>query len=59
MMNVVAPLDQSNDWPIVSSFAERFSRAIAQAEPELFTANIRKVQRFLKDLHDALHDSGE
>ena len=21
--------------------------------------NIRKVQRFLKDLHDALHDSGE
>jgi bifunctional non-homologous end joining protein LigD len=29
----------------VSDFAERFSRAIAEAEPEMFTANIRKVQR--------------
>jgi bifunctional non-homologous end joining protein LigD len=44
-MHVVAPLDQSADWPRVSSFAERFSRAIAEAEPEMFTANIRKVQR--------------
>ena len=33
------------DWPAVKSFAERFSRAIAEAEPELFTANIRKNQR--------------
>ena len=44
-IHVVAPLDQSADWPKVKSFAERFSRAIAEAEPELFTANIRKVQR--------------
>ena len=44
-LHVVAPLDQSADWPTVSSFAERFSRAIAEAEPEMFTANIRKVQR--------------
>ncbi|HEX8839251.1 MAG TPA: DNA ligase D, partial [Sphingomicrobium sp.] len=44
-LHVVAPLDQSKDWPTVSSFAERFSRAIAEAEPEMFTANIRKVQR--------------
>ena len=29
----------------MKSFAERFSRAIAEAEPEMFTANIRKVQR--------------
>jgi bifunctional non-homologous end joining protein LigD len=29
----------------VKSFAERFSRAIAEAEPEIFTANIRKNQR--------------
>jgi bifunctional non-homologous end joining protein LigD len=42
---VVAPLDQTADWPAVKSFAERFSRAIAEAEPELFTANIRKNQR--------------
>jgi bifunctional non-homologous end joining protein LigD len=44
-LHVVAPLDASADWPAVSDFAERFSRAIAEAEPETFTANIRKVQR--------------
>jgi bifunctional non-homologous end joining protein LigD len=44
-LHVVAPLDAKADWPAVSSFAERFSRAIAEAEPEMFTANIRKVQR--------------
>jgi bifunctional non-homologous end joining protein LigD len=42
---VVVPLDQSKDWPTVKSFAERFSRAISEAEPQTFTANIRKVQR--------------
>jgi bifunctional non-homologous end joining protein LigD len=44
-VHVIAPLDASKDWAEVSSFAERFSRAIAEAEPETFTANIRKVQR--------------
>jgi bifunctional non-homologous end joining protein LigD len=44
-IHVVVPLDASKDWPEVKSFAERFSRAIAEAEPEMFTANIRKVQR--------------
>ncbi|WP_294171618.1 DNA ligase D [uncultured Sphingomonas sp.] len=44
-IHVVAPLDQTRDWPTVKSFAERFTRAIAEAEPEMFTANIRKVQR--------------
>lgn len=44
-IHVIAPLDQSRDWPEVKSFAERFSRAIAEAEPETFTANIRKNQR--------------
>ena len=42
-LHVVVPLDASKDWPTVKSFAERFSRAIAEAEPEMFTANIRKV----------------
>ncbi|MFL6787906.1 MAG: DNA ligase D, partial [Sphingomicrobium sp.] len=32
-IHVVAPLDRSADWPRVKSFAERFSRAIAEAEP--------------------------
>jgi bifunctional non-homologous end joining protein LigD len=44
-IHVVVPLDASADWPAVKSFADRFSRAIAEAEPEMFTANIRKVQR--------------
>ena len=29
----------------MKSFAERFTRAIAEAEPKMFTANIRKVER--------------
>jgi bifunctional non-homologous end joining protein LigD len=44
-MHVVVPLDTSADWPAVKSFADRFSRAVSEAEPERFTANIRKVQR--------------
>ena len=44
-IHVVAPLDRSANWSKVKSFAERFSRAIAEAEPETFTANIRKNQR--------------
>jgi bifunctional non-homologous end joining protein LigD len=44
-IHVIAPLDASADWDAVSSFAERFSRAVSEAEPERFTANMRKVQR--------------
>ena len=44
-IHVVVPLDASEDWPTVKSFAERFSRAISEAEPDIFTANIRKEQR--------------
>ena len=44
-IHVVVPLDQTADWADVKSFADRFSRAVSEAEPERFTANIRKVQR--------------
>ena len=44
-IHVVAPLDQTAAWPAVKSFAERFSRALAEAAPDVFTANIRKNQR--------------
>ena len=44
-IHVIAPLDQTATWPKVKSFADRFARAIAEAEPEIFTANIRKNQR--------------
>jgi len=44
-IHVVVPLDASATWPKVKDFAERFSRAASEAEPERFTANIRKAQR--------------
>ena len=44
-IHVIAPLDASVTWPKVKDFAERVSRAVAEAEPEIFTANIRKNQR--------------
>jgi bifunctional non-homologous end joining protein LigD len=44
-VHVVAPLDRSADWEAVTSFAERFARAVAQAEPDAFTSNMRKAQR--------------
>ena len=44
-IHVVVPLDAKVKWDKVKSFAERFSRAVAEAEPERFTANIRKAQR--------------
>jgi bifunctional non-homologous end joining protein LigD len=44
-IHIIAPLDAKADWPKVKSFAERFSRAIAEAEPDIFTASIRKNQR--------------
>ena len=44
-IHVVVPLDATADWAEVKSFADRFSRAVSEAEPDRFTANIRKVQR--------------
>lgn len=44
-VHVVVPLVPSADWPAVRSFAERFARALATAEPERFTANLKKASR--------------
>jgi bifunctional non-homologous end joining protein LigD len=44
-VHVVAPLDASADWEAVTLFAERFARAVSEAESDRFTANMRKVQR--------------
>jgi bifunctional non-homologous end joining protein LigD len=44
-VHVVAPLDASSDWVAVKDFASRFSKAISQAHPERFTANMKKVER--------------
>ncbi len=44
-VHVVAPLNGSADWPAVKDFASRFSRAVAEAHPKRFTANMRKSER--------------
>ena len=44
-VHVVVPLDRSADWPMVKDFASRFSRAVAEAHPKRFTANMRKAER--------------
>jgi len=44
-IHVVAPLDASRNWDVVKDFASRFSKAIAQAHPDRFTANMKKVER--------------
>jgi bifunctional non-homologous end joining protein LigD len=42
---VIVPLDRKADWPAVKDFASRFSRAVAEAHPKRFTANMRKSER--------------
>ncbi len=44
-IHVVVTLDGSADWPAVKDFASRFARALAQAKPDIFTANVRKTER--------------
>jgi len=44
-VHVVTPLDGAAEWPAVKDFASRFSRAVAEAHPERFTANMRKAER--------------
>jgi bifunctional non-homologous end joining protein LigD len=44
-VHVVVPLKPAAEWPAVKSFAERFARALEQAEPDRFTANMAKAKR--------------
>jgi bifunctional non-homologous end joining protein LigD len=44
-IHIIAPLDGSADWPQVKDFASRFARAMAEAHPKRFTANMRKAER--------------
>lgn len=44
-VHVVVPLTPQAEWPKVKDFAQRFATALAQAEPERFTANMAKVKR--------------
>jgi bifunctional non-homologous end joining protein LigD len=44
-VHVIVPLAPSAEWPEVKSFAHRFAEALAQAEPERFTAALAKAKR--------------
>lgn len=44
-VHVVVPLTPQAEWPAAKSFADRFARALAQAEPDRFTANLKKAER--------------
>lgn len=44
-VHVIAPLTPSAEWPVVKDFAHRFALALAQAEPDRFTAALAKAQR--------------
>ncbi|HTG39391.1 DNA ligase D [Sphingomonas sp.] len=44
-VHVVVPLRAEAEWPEVKSFADRFARALATAEPDRFTANMSKAKR--------------
>ena len=44
-VHVVVPLTPRAEWPAVKDFADRFARALAQAEPDRFTATMAKAKR--------------
>jgi len=44
-VHVVVPLTPKAEWPQVKDFAQRFALALAEAEPERFTAALSKAKR--------------
>jgi len=44
-VHVVVPLTPQAEWPAVKDFADRFCVALAQAEPDRFTATMSKAKR--------------
>src|SRR5690606_7844786 len=44
-VHVVVPLTGGAEWPAVKDFARRLAQALAQSEPERFTAALAKQQR--------------
>lgn len=55
-VHVIAPLTPSAEWPAVKDFAHRFALALAQAEPERFTAALAKAKRTGKIFIDYLRN---
>jgi bifunctional non-homologous end joining protein LigD len=44
-IHVIAPLVPQAEWPEVKDFARRLAQAVAQSDPDNFTAALPKVQR--------------
>jgi bifunctional non-homologous end joining protein LigD len=44
-VHVVVPLDASQDWQMVSGFAERLAKDLAKSDPKHFTATASKARR--------------
>ena len=44
-VHVVVPLTPQAQWPAVKDFADRFARALGEAEPERFVATMSKAKR--------------
>ena len=44
-VHVIAPLTPRSEWPEVKDFAHRLAMAVAQSNPDKFTAALPKVQR--------------
>ena len=44
-IHVIVQLDRSAQWDAVKDFAHRFAIALGEARPEMFTANMKKVER--------------
>jgi len=44
-IHVIAPLIPTAEWPEVKDFAHRLAQAVAQSDPENFTAALPKAQR--------------
>ena len=55
-VHVVVPLKPQVEWPAVRDFAERFARALAQAEADRFVAVMTKAKRTGKIFIDYLRN---
>ncbi|MDO7841907.1 DNA ligase D [Sphingomonas immobilis] len=55
-VHVIAPLTPSAEWPEIKDFAHRFAMALAQAEPDRFTAALAKARRTGKIFIDYLRN---
>ena len=55
-VHVIAPLSPQAEWPAVKDFAHRFAMALAEAEPDRFTAALPKAQRKGKIFVDYLRN---